>query len=175
MGRDLADTVTAAAAGDQAAVKQLVEAVQNRLYKFCLVLYGDPSRAEDLSQEALLKALGSLNKLKQPAAFMDWLFRMTRNIYIDEVRRRRREDPTENEILDQHAAHTPEVADILAVHRVLSHFEAEDRWLLVLVDMEDYSYGAAAEVLGISESAVKSRLFRLRKEFVEKWNARATK
>lgn len=167
MGRPLKEIVEAATGGDKKAVRELVEATQARIYKFCLVLCGDPVRAEDLAQEAYLKALGSLSKLKEPGAFIDWLFRITRNLYIDDVRKRREETLSPEE--SEPGAAAPEFAQILAVHKVLSQFEAEDRLLLVLVDMEDYSYRSAAETLGITEDAVRSRLFRLRKEFIEKY------
>jgi RNA polymerase sigma-70 factor (ECF subfamily) len=174
LGRDLKQLVREAADGDGKAMRELIESVQGRLYKFCLVLCGDAVKAEDLCQEALIKTMDSLKKLKEPAAFIDWLFRLTRNIYIDDVRKKR-EESVENEELDSRPAETPEITEVLAVNRVLSHFEPEDRVLLVLVDMENYSYSDAAAHLGITEAAVRSRLFRIRKEFVEKWNERETK
>ncbi len=173
MGRALKEIVEAAATGDQKAVKELVEATQARVYKFCLVLCGDPVRAEDLSQEAYIKALANLKKLKEPAAFIDWLFRVTRNLYIDQVRRQR-EDSLSPEEAEAHAAPAQGLTEILAVHKILSQFETDDRMLLVLVDMESYSYRDAGEILGISEDAVRSRLFRLRKLFVEKWQGGET-
>lgn len=174
MGSILKDLVAKAAAGDKAAVRELVEATQARLFKFCLVLTGDKSRAEDLSQDAYLKALESLSSLKEHGAFIDWLFRVTKNLYIDQMRRRREQSATP-ESLNEIAAESPELAEVIAVHRVLSQFEPQDRFLLVLVDMEDYSYKDASASLGISEDAVRSRLFRLRKEFVEKFKKGETK
>lgn len=157
--------------GDAGAVRDLVEATQSRLFKFCLVLTGDRIRAEDLAQEGYLRALGSLGQLKNPEAFMDWLFRVTKNLFIDEVRKRR-EELADSQTLDQASEEKTDVNAILDVHRVLSQFEAEDRVLLVLVDMENYSYREAADALGLSEDAVRSRLFRIRKLFVEKWGTR---
>ncbi len=166
MGRLLKELVEAAAAGDAQAVRELVESTQKRLFNFCLVLCGDPARAEDLTQEAFLKVLTNLKSLKKPEAFIDWLFRVTRHLYIDQIRKHK--DSTSD--LDDLPAENPETADIIAVHQTLSQFEPEDRWLLVLVDMENYSYKEAADVLGISEDAVRTRLFRLRKAFIEKFN-----
>jgi len=170
MGRALKEIVEAAAAGDKKSVRELVEVTQSRIYKFCFVLCGDPVRAEDLAQEAYLKALGSLHKLKEPGAFIDWLFRITRNLYIDDVRKRREEALAPGG--EEPGSDAPEFAQILAVHKVLSQFETDDRLLLVLVDMESYSYRDAGQILGITEDAVRSRLFRLRKEFIEKYGQR---
>lgn len=170
MGRVLKEIVADAATGNQAAIRELVEATQTRIYKFCLVLCGDPVQAEDLCQEAYIKSLGNLSKLKEPGAFIDWLFRVTRNLYIDQVRKRR-EDSLSPEQSEQQEAPAHDMAEILSVHKILAQFEAEDRVLLVLVDMESYSYKDAGQLLGLTEDAVRSRLFRLRKIFVEKWNA----
>lgn len=172
LGRDLKDLVLQARKGDAKAIRALVEATQGRLFKFCLVLTGDPVRAEDLAQEGYLKALAGLHQLKNPDVFMDWLFRVTKNVFIDDVRKRREEladSQTLEQASDEISGKKSDVNAALDVHRVLSQFEAEDRVLLVLVDMESYSYREAAEILGLTEDAVRSRLFRIRKVFVEKW------
>lgn len=165
MGRPLKELVEAAAAGDPKAVRELVEATQGRIFKFCLVLCGDAARAEDLAQDAYLKALANLKSLKKPEAFIDWLFRLTRHLYIDEVRKQKETVAELDDIPDT----KPEHSDVIAVHQTLSQFEPDDRWLLVLVDLEDYSYKEAGDILGISEDAVRTRLFRLRKAFIEKF------
>lgn len=158
----------AARAGDKAALRALVEATQSRLFRFCVTLCGDPVRAEDLAQDAYLKTFDNLAKLDKSEAFIDWLFSMTKNLYIDQTRATR-EQATE-EMEDVAAA--GDFTEQLNVHRTLSQFDPEDRWLLLLVDMERYSYKEAGELLGISEDAVRSRVFRLRKEFLEKWQGR---
>lgn len=173
MGRLLdKNIVINARGGDPKAVRALVEATQTRLFKFCLVLTGDKARAEDLTQETLVKALDSLHKLNKPEAFIDWLFRIARNQMIDEARRHH-ETPTAPEDLDEPS--TGPMAEYLSVHETLSQFEPEDRHLILLIDMEEYTYKEAADALGLTEDTVRSRIFRLRKEFAEKWQARETK
>ena len=166
------DLIAAAQKGDIVAWRRLIESSQSRLFRFCVVLCGDPLRAEDLCQEAFLRAFASLDQLKDSQSFMDWLFRMTRNLFIDGLRKAR-EIPTTAEAVEESAG--PEFQEHLAVHQTLSQFEPEDRLLLLLVDMEGHSYGEAAEILGATEAAVRSRLFRLRREFLEKWRGGETK
>lgn len=163
--------VEAAKGGDRRAWKDLIEATQGRLYRFCLVLCGDPAQAEDLCQQVYLKVYTNLHKLQKNDSFMDWLFRSTRNLFIDELRAKR-EQPVE--VTDDMMT-GGEISPHLEVHQVLSQFKTEDRLLLVLVDMEEHSYKDAGLILGISEDAVRSRVFRLRKEFLEKWQGRETK
>lgn len=171
MGRSLKQLVEAAANGDKSAQRDLIESTYRRVFRFALTLCGDKVRAEDLTQEAYLKALNHLTKIEKTEAFIDWLFRVTRHLFIDEIRRQK------NTVLEAapEAAVNPELTQILAVHATLAQFEAEDRWLLLLVDLENYSYRDAAKMLEVSEATVRSRLFRLRKNFVEKWRGDETK
>jgi RNA polymerase sigma-70 factor (ECF subfamily) len=172
MGRVLnQELIEAAKRGDQKALRALVEATQSRLFRFSLVLCGNAARAEDLCQDVYIKMFDNLAKVDQPEAFMSWLFRLTRNLYIDQTRKWS-EEPASVEAPETAA---PENAEYFAVHEILSRFEPDDRWLLTLVDMEGYSYREAGDLLGVSEDTVRSRLFRLRKEFLEKWRGSETK
>lgn len=170
MGRVLdPDLIVRARGGDESALRELVQATQNRLFRFCLVLCGDRVRAEDLTQETYLRALVKLESLDRPGAFVDWLFQIARNLHLDEMRRKPMLPLPETE--EGH----PGDAELLAVHETLSQFDADDRHLLMLVDMEGYTYAEAAGLMKISEDAVRSRLFRARQEFAKKWQDRATK
>lgn len=167
--------VEEARAGDAKALRALVEATQSRLYRFCLVLCGDAIRAEDLAQEAYIKAFDNLASLKNPDAFIDWLFRLTRHLFIDQTRK-----TSESLLAAEDGDLGPEIpvaasiSEAYAVHEALSQFEPEDRVLLMLVDLEGYTYAEAAQHLGTSEDAVRSKLFRLRQEFVKKWRGSET-
>ena len=170
MGRLLSkEIVEAAQRGDSQAIRELIEATQTRLYRFSLVLCGDPARAEDLCQEAYLKAIANLNKVTKADSFVPWLFQVTRNLFLDQVRSTR-ETASLTEKMDKRTA--PENAEYYAVHQVLAQFEEVDRWLLMLIDMEEYTYREAGLMLGLTEDAVRSRLFRLRKEFLQKWETK---
>jgi RNA polymerase sigma-70 factor (ECF subfamily) len=166
------ELIESAQKGDMKAWRALVEATQSRLYRFCLVMCGDAVRAEDLCQDAYIKAFSHLSKITKPESFVDWLFRVTKNLYIDSYRRDR-EIPSA--VSEEEMATSGELSEHLAVHEVLSHFEPEDRLLLILIDMEEYSYAEAAQLMAISEDAVRSRIFRLRQEFLKKWQSPETK
>src|SRR5438105_3035647 len=94
---DWAKLVTAAKKGHSDAMAALVEAAQPRLFRFCFYLTSDRPRAEDLCQEALVKALSNLKKLKEPARFLSWLFRATKNHFLDDLKAARNR---ESESLD---------------------------------------------------------------------------
>lgn len=175
-GADLSAIIVAAKAGDQKAFGQLIEATQNRLFRFCVTLTADKSLAEDLCQEAYLKVFSRLGDLEKPDAFIDWLFRITKNIFLDQMRSPvAKETSLDEQTLEMQRAEDRDWAEILSIHQAMSQFEPEDRWLLMLVDLEERSYSEAGDIMGISEDAVRSRLFRLRKIFLEKWNKPETK
>lgn len=167
---DFARLVAEAQSGDQDAFGKIIAIAQNRLFRFCLFLCGDRALAEDISQEALLRAYSRLGSLTKTESFMDWLFRIAKNLYIDHVRSaHNRETDLDPEALESAFAEGSDVAQILAVQKILAQFEPEDRALLILIEIEERSYKEAAELLEISEDAVRSRLFRLRQSFLEKW------
>ncbi len=69
---DLEKLVLQAQAGDQDAFSSLIEATQNRLFRFCVYLCGDRTLAEDICQETLLRAFSRLSSLTKTQSFLDW-------------------------------------------------------------------------------------------------------
>jgi RNA polymerase sigma factor (sigma-70 family) len=172
---ELESCVAAAKAGDRAAFGILIALTQNRVFRFCLYLTGTRESAEELMQETYIKVFQKLTYLDKNAAIWDWIFRIAKNHFLDQVRSSPAGTGTSMielnpVVLDQAAAAGDADAEkVHAVRALLSQFEPEDRLLLILVDIEGHSYGAAGTILGISESAVKSRVYRLRQEFIAKW------
>lgn len=131
--------------------------------------------AEDLCQESLVRILRSLSELKSVETYFAWTCRIAKNLFVDQSKSKK------SSILNKASAYRVEsaqedgVEQALAVHQVLSQLETADRLVLLFVDMEGCSYGEAALALGVSEDAVRSRLFRARKFFIEKWQSVETK
>ena len=80
-----------AAAGDDGAFEQLMLAQQKQVYNLCLRMSGNPEDAFDLSQEAFLRAWRALARYQFEAEFSTWLFRLTRNVCIDFLRKQKRQ------------------------------------------------------------------------------------
>lgn len=182
---DLESLLSRAKAGESAAQRDWIEYYQNDLFRFAFYLSKNKEQAEELCQETFISALTSLKQLEKAESGKDWLFRIAKNKFLDWMRGSvgksskfqsldessysgdedgtyLSQNNTADNASDNHAHR-------LAVRKVLSHFEPEDRALLVMVDMEEMSLKEAGDVLGISESAVKSRVFRLRQEFLKFW------
>jgi RNA polymerase sigma-70 factor (ECF subfamily) len=151
--------------GDVAAFAAIVERWQDPLvalaYRFC----HDRSRAEDMAQEAFVRAFRALGQWRREAAFSTWLFALATNVYRAELRRRRAPlvslddvaDPAGS--LDVAAEH--EASDRrAAVRRALHALPARYRDALVLFYFHEMDVERAAASLGVPEGTVKARLSR---------------
>jgi len=149
------------------------------LYRLALRLTTDPSRAEDLVQDTVLKAFRSWQSFQPGTNIRSWLFTILRNTFINDYRRRQREPiPMDLEAAEPHATlravddEDPEGTFFARIvdAKVLEAIDrlAEDfREVLVLSDIENLSYAEIADVLGIPVGTVKSRLFRARRQLQE--------
>lgn len=173
---DLADLVVRAQGGDEKALVALVEQTQNSLYRFTYYLAGNEALAQDLCQETYVRVFESLSKLKDPGRFQSWIYIMAKNLFLDHCRK----SSTKNEISSEAwesvdgASQSPEAPKNIEVQQTLALLTEEYRLVLVLVDMEGYSYGEAAEIIGISENALRSRLHRARQQFLTKYESLET-
>jgi RNA polymerase sigma-70 factor, ECF subfamily len=151
--------------GDVAAFAQIVERWQDPLvalaYRFC----HDRSRAEDMAQEAFVRAFRSLHQWRREAAFSTWLFAVATNVYRAELRRRR---PPLVSIDD--VAAPADTLDVAAEHehsdrraalrRALHALPARYRDALVLFYFHDMDVERAAASLDVPVGTVKARLSR---------------
>src|SRR5271168_9753 len=163
---DLAVTVQRARAGDDDAIRTLIELYQGRVGRFVLSMLRDDSEWEDVAQATFVKMILGIERLQSVEIFESWLFKIARNASMDHLRRRRWRRlfiPWE-----QHhgevAAPTRGFEDgrLAQVERALTKLPADQRELILLMRENDWSYGDLARITGASPAAVKSRLFRAR-------------
>lgn len=162
-------------ADDHAAFAQLVERWEQPIQRLCARMTGDLHRAEDLAQEAFSRVFSRRRDYQPAAKFSTWLWRIAINLCHDELRRRQRrpEHPLETEGEDGAegaAVQFPgqglspaEVVEKLEqaeiVRRALLHLPETYREVVVLRHYEGLKFHEIAEVLGIPEGTVKSRMF----------------
>lgn len=157
--------VTRVLAGDISAFEGIVRRWQgpllNLAYRFCR----DRGRAEDMAQEAFLRAYRALGQWRKDAAFSTWLFALATNLYRSELRRIPvRTLPLENaaELRNPAAFDSGlEEADLTrAVHRAVVALPSKYREVLILFYFHDMNVSAAAQSLNLPEGTVKARLSR---------------
>lgn len=168
-----------AAAGEAAAFEPLVEAYQSRVYTICLRMLGNEEDAADAAQEAFIRAYTSLASFRFESRFSTWLTRLTGNVCLDMLRKRRRsrvisfndmtgeEDDAPPDIPDDRFSPEDELEKKelrAAVREALDRLPEEYRHILVLRCLCDMSYEELAETLHLEIGTVKSRLNRARKK-----------
>ncbi len=178
VGEDERALITAAADGDDDAFTEIVEQYQKPVYNLCYRLLQDRGDAEDTSQEAFMKAYRGLKKYDPQRPFMSWMLAIAYNQCIDQLRRRRITWVGLEALFDRSDQQSPsaEVAvdargEAEGVQKALSVLNTKDRAAVVLRYWYDYSYDEIAEMLSLTNSAVKSRLHRARRELVDVWTA----
>jgi len=156
-----------------------IEEHLDRLYAYALHLAGGPDEAGDLVQACALKALGAKNVPDNALAYRTWLFRILRNTWVDECRRRARQ-PVSWDALEEDNASSgnyvghPDVSSIekrlfnrLVVREGLARIAPDHREVLVLVDMAGFTYKEVAALLEIPIGTVMSRVSRARKRLLQ--------
>lgn len=152
--------------GDQRAFAELVGHYDRRLRALAFRLLGDRSRMDDVLQEAYVKAYRALPQFRTGAAPGTWLYRITYNACIDELRRvkRQRLEPFTDVDAERETGEGPELAvtERSVLEDALASLSHDQRAAVMLIDAEGFDYASAAEVLGIAEKALGSRLLRAR-------------
>lgn len=173
------DLVLSAQEGDLDAFNKLVLIYQDSVFAIAYRILGDEASAEDIVQDSFLIAYRSLPRFRN-GSFRSWLYRIVTNACYDELRRRKRhpllpityEDEGEERYLQYYdlpgASNLPEQAYERreleqVVQRALDQLDEEYRAVVVLVDLEEFDYRKAAQILGIPIGTLKSRLTRARR------------
>ncbi|MBC7266954.1 MAG: sigma-70 family RNA polymerase sigma factor [Coriobacteriia bacterium] len=160
------DLVARAQAGDERAFEDLVRAHADAVYGHALRFFGDPSAAEDATQEVFIKVYRSIGLFDGRSAFSTWLFRVTRNVCLD-IARSRKHMPVPTDLTSFDPPHTSDASDAVvlahAVETAVRTLPPEEREALGAIALFGLSYEQAAEALGVPAGTVKSRVFRARK------------
>ncbi len=158
--------VAAARDGDLVAFETLVRRHTRAVYAHAVRFFGDPSAADDVTQEVFIKVYRSLDTFDERARFSTWLYRVTRNTCLDQVRSGKRR-PLPVDPLDVSASVPDDVSGTVAlsvtVEAAMRALVPEDRDALAAISLFGLSYAEAASALGVPAGTVKSRVFRARR------------
>ena len=161
--------------GDLSAFEQLVERHRGIVFRVAARIVG-PDDAEDVSQDAFLRAFHRLRQYRGTASFRTWLLQITQNTALNArawMRRRPTEtvsespDPPDRDPIRQPAIELERRERQLRLEHKLRGLRPEYRSLLVLRDLEGLSYDEIAGVLDMPLGSVKGRLHRARGELIE--------
>jgi RNA polymerase sigma factor (sigma-70 family) len=170
--------ISASREGDLDAFNQLVLHYQAMIYNLAQRILGDPDSADDITQDTFLTAYLNLSRFRN-GSFRSWLYRIATNACYD-VHRQHKRHPVlsiEKEILEEQeflplfdvhgSSLMPEVEFDRhelgqVIQKALNQLDVDQRTVVVLIDLQDFDYQEAAQILGIPVGTVKSRLARAR-------------
>jgi RNA polymerase sigma-70 factor (ECF subfamily) len=161
---------------EQAAfLERAIQQYGKATYNFAYCLAGNEADARDLAQEAFIRVYRAWRSFQPGTSFLSWVYRIVTNLYRDELRRRKgrfQEEIPEDNVPQQFGGERPlavtPIDDYVErqlgepLSKALAQLSAEQRQVVVLADIEEYSYQEIAEVMGCSIGTVRSRLHRAR-------------
>jgi len=164
LGFDLANTVARAQEGDQVAFDAIYDRFADALFRYLYMRCTDAMLAEELTSDLWVRVVERLPAFRFPggdpeAAFAGWLYRIARNLVIDNYRRKRNTNVPLTETLSARDAPPDERViagdDRRALHAAIGKLTAEQREVLLLRFIEERSNAEIARLTGRSENAVK--------------------
>ncbi len=170
------ELIRKAAAGDRKAAGACVRAYQGHLYAYILRLSGRPEVAEDIVQEAFVRALTNLDRFDDRYRFSTWLFTIARRLYINAMQKRKPVYQTEVISTLSSRPNRPETATIDAeistnardeIQRALQSLPEDQREVVVLFHQFDWSIAQIARHMDMPQGTVKSHLHRGRRRLRE--------
>jgi RNA polymerase sigma-70 factor (ECF subfamily) len=175
--------VAAVLDGDPEAYRVLVERYERRIYHVVYGMVRSPEDAKDLAQDAFIKAFQNLHRFRLESKFYTWLCRIAMNVAIDHLRKQKHRRHSEfddsrggsegAQVVRLHSAKDDPAANVARSQLTKTIMDAvetlpdDQKQVLILRELEDMPYKEIAEVLGIPEGTVMSRLYYARRRLQE--------
>ncbi len=169
--------------GDIEAFEQLISAYQKKVFNIALRMIGNHDDASDLAQEVFLKVYKSIKQFKEESSFSTWIYRITSNVCLDEVRKLKNKKiisldeeikQGENEIKRQIKDIRPSPEDFTeqnelrkAINDAIMTLPEDQGVAIILRDIQGFSYEEIANITKCPIGTIKSRINRARKDLKE--------
>ncbi len=166
--------------GDEGVFEEIVRRYQKKVYNSTYRMMGNHEDAWDLAQEAFLRVYRNLNRFQGRSSFSTWLFTITTNICRDELRKRQRQikahslsepirvkdgeierDIVDDSMIPEDISLQRELRD--EIQEVINNLPEEQKEVIVLREIQGFSYEEIAEIVGVAIGTVKSRISRGRR------------
>ena len=176
----VADTIRRAQTGDGSAFERIYRSYCKRIYALCLRMVGNPTEAEDLTQEAFLLVFRKIGTFRGESAFSTWLHRLALNVVFMHMRKRKLPGAaleTTKELDDERQAPEKQVGgrdialtgliDRFNLERAVDQLSETCRMVFVLHDIQGYKHNEIAGIMDSSVGTSKVRLHRARLQLRE--------
>lgn len=173
-GLSLPETIRLAQRGDAAAFENLYQANSRRVYALCLRMVGNAAEAEDLTQEAFLQMFRKIQTFRGEANFSTWLHRVTVNIVLMKLRRKKHpefsledaerdeDSPTPRSEFGEADLRLTGSIDRINLQRAIEQLPPGFKSIFILHDIQGYKHEEIGEILGCSSGNSKSQLHKAR-------------
>ena len=174
-GMDERELIIRAGRGDAYAFEQLMAAHENRMYAVALRMCGNREDAQDCLQEAMIRVFRAISGFKGQSSFSTWVYRITMNSCLDELRRRKSraavslDSMLESGFAPSDESDTPEESSLRseqkrALEKAIAQLPEDMRAAIVLRDIQGCSYDEIARALDANVGTIKSRISRGREK-----------
>ncbi len=160
-------------AGNQAAFRTLIETYQDYVYTICLRVLKAPEDAEEVAQDAFVKAYQNLPRFRKDAKFSTWLYRIAYNAALSRLRKKRIKGYSLSEVEEYRLPvdrWIPAFEGIVAkeqayhLHKAIETLSAEEQTLITLYYLQEHSIEEVSKSTGIKQNNVKVKIHRARKK-----------
>jgi RNA polymerase sigma-70 factor, ECF subfamily len=173
------EAIRLACDGDSHAFERLYKLHSRRVYAVCLQIAGNPTEAEDLTQDAFLQLFRKIHTFRGESRFSTWLHRLTVNVVLMRLRKKRCPEVSLDATVEEEETSRPlielggpdlrlrGVLDCVNLSKAIEQLPEGYREMFILHDVEGYEHKEIAKILGCSIGNSKSQLFKARRRLRE--------
>ncbi|WP_372238079.1 RNA polymerase sigma factor [Paenibacillus sp. FSL R7-0337] len=154
-------------AGDRQAFTTIITEYERKIYTYCYYLLRNREEAEDAVQDIFVKVYQQLRRYEKRVSFSAWLYKVAYHHCLDQLRRRKRRSRLLSLYKLQLMTHQQELPEEPPVDRILENLTSEERGLLILRVIEQYSFEEISMITGSSSAALRKKYERLRKKLIQ--------
>jgi RNA polymerase sigma-70 factor (ECF subfamily) len=166
--------------GNATAFNMLVAEWQDSIHRFAYRFFYDTDDAREITQKTFIRVYSNLDQLDDPRKFSSWIYRIAKNLCLDELKRAGRKRSTSLDLVKHDRVHheTPskkiEAKDLGEwIQKAMLALPEEQRVVIIMKEYEELTFKEIAEILDEPENTVKSRLyygFKKLREILDTWN-----
>ncbi|EJW18930.1 RNA polymerase sigma factor [Paenibacillus alvei] len=151
--------------GDKEAYTHIIHRFQKQIYLYCYYLLGSKEEAEDAVQDIFIKGFQRIHLFEPQVSFSAWIYKIAYNHCLDILNRRSRRRKILS-LLKRDQINDQELKYEDLVYQLLDKLSTEERHILLLRAVEEYSFDEISEIMDIKPSTIRKKYERLRKKLL---------
>lgn len=165
---DIESIVEQVQSGNTRAYAEIIRCFQKQIYIYCYYMLGTKEEAEDASQDIFIKGLENIHKFSYTVSLSAWLYKIAHHHCIDVIKAKNKGYRfwlnLKQEQVKQTQAPIPEYDEM--VHRLLENLRVDEKRILLLRSIEEYSFDEIAAIMDMKAATVRKKYERLRKKLM---------